>query len=91
MYRLKVAIQNGRDGALVSLNSTGRNTGSFNPPTFDTGSGLPRQKVYLDHTDNRGDDWLVERLQTRLAVAHWREGIIAKIRASLERWHGFPT
>ena len=44
-YYLKVAIRSGRYGMLVSSNSTGRNTGSFNPPTFDTDSGLPRSEV----------------------------------------------
>ena len=85
MYCLLVAVRDGLDSRLVSSNSTGGNTGSFNPPTFDTDSGLPRQKLYLDHTDNRGDEWLAEDMQTRLTVAHWREGDVAKIHASPER------
>jgi len=78
LYRLKIAIQNGQDDALVSLNSTGKNTGSFNPPTFDTGSGLPRQKSYLNHTDNRGDDWLVEHLQHVLQLLIGARGSLRK-------------
>jgi hypothetical protein len=42
---MKVAIRSGRHGMLVSSNSTGRNTGSLNPPTFDADSGLPRSEV----------------------------------------------
>ena len=50
LYYLLVAVRDGLDGRLVSSNYTGGNTGSFNPPTFDTDSGLPRQKSEASRT-----------------------------------------